>query len=236
MKISFVIPSRNRQTLLKNCIDSIFNTSDKPENIDVLVIGDNDDTSYDKFEPRNNVTLIQRERSVWWQRDYNNFGHSQTKGDLLWGLNDDCEIVTEKWDTILVNLVKDIYNQQKDKIAYIGMLDGTHREFSKHSHQSSCCFPILTRETFNVLECFMPEEIHMWGGDVALYEIFIRMKTNRVFFTSDIKVLHHSIHSKETPRDRDDITNSVSDISRYCTLNEAEYRKYVDRLNGGIIE
>lgn len=236
MKITIVIPSRNRQTLLKNCIESFKSTAKNPDNAEIIVVADDDDVSFDEFDISSVAQFYKVKRHSHFHTHYTNFGQSKGTGELLWIMNDDCEIVTQDWDDILTNFTSQIYSHQKDKVAYIGMIDGTHRGGS-HPDQLSCCFPILTRAAYEALGCFMPDEINIWGGDIVLYDIFTMAKLNRIYYTPEVKILHHSYHSAETPRPKDETNDYVSKIANERgSLALEEYPKYIDRINKAIIE
>lgn len=240
MKTSLIIPSRERIGLLINCLNSFYNNANNKNNVETIIIADDDDSSFDNFESYINYTnfdikLYKVPRSNFCQRDYNNYGGAKASGDLIWIMNDDCTILTKEWDLILEKKVQEIFCNQKDKILYLGMLDGTHGKNTKHAHQQSCCFPIISKESFNVTKTIMPNEIHMWGADIYLFRIYQRLKTNRIYFTDEIELQHHSMHSQITPREIDNINFNVANISKNCNLTDNEINYYVNAINQEVI-
>ena len=123
MKISLIIPSRERISLLINCLNSFFSKAKNKANIEAIIIADDDDISFKDFNEyisytKYNIKLFFVNRSKFCQRDYNNFGGRVSTGELIWVLNDDCIILTDNWDELIVNYVHSIFSTQKDKILY----------------------------------------------------------------------------------------------------------------------
>lgn len=238
MKTSFTIITRDRISLLKNCIDSIKRLASKDANYEIIIVIDDDDESFKQFPLSDysdlDIRVYPTKRSHFFQRDYNNFATEKTTGDVVWGLNDDCEIGTENWDLKLNETVELIREQQSDDIFYLGMNDGTHGEGTKHEQQPSCCFPILSKAACNAMQAFMPDEINMWGADIALYNIFSYLSENRIYFCDELKVIHNSVHSIITHREKDSGYDRAELISKKTTLNFEEYMKYVSRLEQAI--
>lgn len=242
MKTSFIIISRERQGFLYHCIQQIILRAAHPENVEIVVVADDDDVTFYDFEgnmqflyPSLDIRLYRVPRSRHWQRDYSNFAATKTTGDIIWGLNDDSFIQTDQWDVVLQSVVEEIYANQKDRMLYIGMPDGSHGPTGQHVHQPSCCFPIISRETYLQLGCIFPSEIDMWGGDIALYEIFELAGEKRFFYTDKLLIEHNSSHSSVSPRERDAGYWHVAELSKKTTLTLEEKFAYVQRLNAGIV-
>ena len=200
--------------------------------IEIVMVKDNDDGSFADFPIAKypDIKLFSVERSHFFQRDYNNFAAAQTTGRVIWGLNDDCEMGTKNWDQILSDKVQQIESLQQDDIFYIGMNDGTHGPGTIHTHQPSCCFPIVSKAACDAMEAFMPGEINMWGADIALYNIFKQLKANRIYSCPELSVIHKSAHSSVTTRDRDDGYWHVANISRCTSLTSQQHMSYVHKL------
>jgi O-antigen biosynthesis protein len=98
-KVSIVIPSRSRETLLADCLDSLAR-SDYPD-FEVVVVdsGGRDAVSERWYRERRDGFPIE---VVWWEREFNysaanNAAARFATGELIVFLNDDTEIVSPDW-------------------------------------------------------------------------------------------------------------------------------------------
>lgn len=231
-KISIVIPTRERVSLLRSCLLSILEKSFKPERLfEVILIVDycDDETLNfvrdisDKFKfycsstgmSLNSLSVILTERSEYMQRDYNNAGANAAKGDLIFILNDDCIITTTDWDKKLVDYY--IENKPDDDIMLISCSDNTHDDKTidksngvvRTNEQYGSCFPIFTKTFCEVFHGVIPPEIRMWSGDIVINNFFKAM--DRKFRFTGLHVDHISYHSNT--RNKDIINRHVKDVS-----------------------
>lgn len=129
MKISLLLPSRQRRNDLIRFYNSAMETADNPKDIEVVVYIDNDDGAYDGLElPR--MTIIRGERIVlseMWNACY-----KACKGDYLMHCGDDLVFKSKGWDTEMTQAI----DSYPGKIAVVwgdDYDDGTSRhDFGTH--------------------------------------------------------------------------------------------------------
>lgn len=225
--------SRKRPELLKQCIRSFFYKAEYPENLEFIFVTDWDDPSYDNDDELLELAQVfdvkqfKRGRSTNFHNDYHNWALKAAQGEFIFGLNDECEIVQDGWDSIIINSYINRPDNWNDSIAYIAVNDSTH--VGDHANRNGgSCFPIVTQAAFRALDCYIPSEITMWGGDLAVYQVY--KSVDRVIDVWDkIQVLHHSSHNGT--REKDESFDHLNSISKKCRLTPEELNKYVLRLN-----
>ena len=104
--ISIIIPSKNNFKILKKCLDSIFRDTSYPSY--EIIIVDNNSTDPKTLEFLNLYRNIVNIRVLYDKGDFNfsrliNLGVSASKGDHLLILNDDTEIISNGWLSIMVS-------------------------------------------------------------------------------------------------------------------------------------
>lgn len=232
---SLIIPTRNRVSMLKGCLLSFFNKCKRRANNEAIILADHDDTTIRDFsdfilENKMNAKIMLVWRSEMMIRDYNNFGTQCSLGKYIWILNDDFEIVTDDWDTIIKTDIENFCDKNGDRCAYVMVDDSTHGPSGWNClYYQGCCCPIITRETATAMNGIMPWTINSWGGDIQLFHIMQSLHKPRILDLSNkIRVLHHSRHNKTAGID--EINKRVERISVKQGITEIERRTYVERL------
>lgn len=234
---SLIIPTRDRIDMLKRCLTSFFSNAKRPHNNEAVLIVDLDDKGIRDFadfiiENKFNVRIIQTWQSKMTIRDYNNYGAQCSLGKYIWMLNDDYEMTNKDWDEVIKTRIEEFCQKNNNRIAYVSVDDSTHTEW-KIETTHGCCCPILTREAVEAMNGIMPSEINSWGADISLFQIFKRIKEDRILnLNGEIKVLHHCRHNKTATVDG--TARRVEQISVKTVLTESEIGVYIDRLNGAI--
>jgi len=230
-KISVIIPTRDRISLLFDCLNSLLNNSYQEERLfEVILLIDSDDTKTLQFAIElqskfnfinlkdntecNSLLIMVVKRSEYMQRDYNNAGAVAAKGELVFVLNDDAVISTKNWDYHIYNFYKN--NKSQDDIMMIALSDDSHNSESldslgqiRDADTHGPCFPIITKTFVNHLRGIFPSNIRMWGADWILYKIF--QYVNRVYRLYNISITHNSFHSAN--REKDQINDYIEQIS-----------------------
>lgn len=217
-KFSLFLPSRERLYLLADCIGSFFRNATHPNRIEMIVVVDDDDKSWEKLEQHCqsaawDVTFLSVPRSNFPTRDYLNFACSKLSGDYFWGLNDDVEMMTPGWDIIMDdkigNFIKNSsWNPCFNPSLYVHMNDDSH--MGEDADKKGCCFPLINKELYAKLGCYMPSEIPTWGADTVLYDIVKRAKIP-ILRLPDV-ILKHKCHHNGS-RERDSVNKHMEDIS-----------------------
>lgn len=230
---SLVIPTRNRPVLLYNCLYSFFSKAYNYQTVEAVLLCDFDDPTmrnFDNLVLNNdwNVKIVFQRRSHKMIRDYNNYGTQCTVGKYIWQLNDDYEMLTDKWDDVLNRKINEFLADKPDRIMYVHVDDGTHTAQGR-SKQVGCCCPLLSKESVDIQNCHMPSEIDMWGADIWLYWIYTKLPQNRILNVEEnVKVLHHCRHSGLA--EPDDTARHVERVSRKGDLTSEEMNRYINLL------
>src|SRR5579859_7547389 len=150
IKISLIIPTRNRFSLLQNCIRSFFEKATSQSVVEAIMVCDFDDCTVrnmDEIALTNNwnLKMVFQRQSNMIIRDYNNYGSQCSTGKFIWILNDECEMVTKNWDEILCDKCEEFLVDKPDRIVYVKIDDSTHTSWRRED-ELGCCFPILSRE------------------------------------------------------------------------------------------
>ncbi|HEY8401177.1 MAG TPA: glycosyltransferase family 2 protein [Cytophagaceae bacterium] len=119
-RVSIIIPTKDKTSVLKTCLESIFNKSTYPD-FEVIVI-DNGSTEKQFFELMNHFQTVERGRFSW--HSYNipfnyskliNFGVEKSLGDYLLLLNNDTEVISNDWIEGMVE------QAQRESIGVVGV-------------------------------------------------------------------------------------------------------------------
>lgn len=230
-KISLFLPSRQRPELLLECATSFFEKAADPKRVEMFVVMDDDDHGNDGFKlwadnTPHSVKYFVRPRSTMQQRDYYSFLAAKTAGDYLWGLNDDTEMRQGAWDDLLEDRVEKFLVDHPRRVAYISPDDTTHVGGKQKVY--GCCFPILTREFYSRMGCFMPDEVASWGADIILYHV-VQLARIPILWLPELVINHRCYHNRT--RAPDATCDHVRSISVKQSLTAAEYQEYARRLN-----
>jgi len=190
--ISILCPSRGRPKNIEQLRENILNITYDIYDIELLLKLDTDDlykldSRYDYF-----IKSYIGDRSPYLNRDYYNFLAKKAKGQYLWGWGDDCRVETKNWDIILYQRIEEYLKDKPDRIAYISV----NEEGSKAKHP---CFPLITKEAFQVLGEYHCSELLSWGSDRILWEIYNGV--GRTLHIPEISIKHLSYHDGSAPFD-----------------------------------
>lgn len=134
MRISVLLPTRQRPQQLVRMVDSILETAHLPEQIEVVVYVDDDDQSYDGLNlgietvwvrgPRSHNGLVGN-LSVMWNHCY-----AASSGDIVMHCGDDIIFRTPDWDDV----VRSAFDAVEDKVLFAFGDDGyqTGLNFGTH--------------------------------------------------------------------------------------------------------
>lgn len=203
MKISILVPTRERPDKLKNFLECLYKDTHKKKNIEILIAVDNDDPTYNQVESiisSSNARffadcrIVRRNRSEFLNRDYYNWMADQATGDLIWCLADDVTTVRNGWDTIVIEHVQRFFEQHPDRIVCVSIKDNTPPP--SHRLPKFPCFPMFSREAINALGWMLPPNIPTWGADYIIYTIYHPL--GRVLQIHDQNYINHvSWHTKQ---------------------------------------
>jgi glycosyltransferase involved in cell wall biosynthesis len=199
-KFSIILVSRNREELLDNLIDSIWETS-YYEN-EVIVGCDSDADCYKDLRLKNKdrpVTILSS------QRMYNLHTHINkiakiANGEYFFVVNDDCVLDNNEWDKMACEVLTDkcygrTYDDSIDRVS-----------------QDYAAFPIVSRKCYEKLGFLMDETYGNHGSDVVTYRIY---KEAGLIVDLPMVTLRHVYHnSDQALRDRQYDVTATDMISR----------------------
>lgn len=125
VKVSIIIPTKDKLGLVKSCIESIINTSTY-KNYEILILNNNskekETLEWFKSIQNNYIRVIDAPYEFNWSK-LNNHGIREAKGDVFIFLNNDTLIISEDWIQRLAE------NALREEIGTVGALllyeDGT---------------------------------------------------------------------------------------------------------------
>lgn len=180
-KISLLLPTRGRPTLVNRLFDSLSENTAHLDRIEVILYVDEDDTeSHHLNSPYFRVIPIVGPSMT--MGGYNNACLAKASGEIVILINDDMVVQTMGWDDKIVQM--DAEFGDKIYLAYGNDL------FKK---RSLCTFPILSRRTCELLVEPYPMA---YGGafiDVHLFDIFKRLQYagfDRIRYMEDLIFEH----------------------------------------------
>ena len=149
MKISCLVPTRGRVVGMTEFAETIFNTANNSNDVEIIFYIDNDDLPSkecaDKLKERYNIKYLFENR-VPLSKAINDC-HKLSEGDIFFCGSDDIIMLTKGWDDIII----DAFNKVEDKICLIYGLDGFHRDKLVATH------PFLHRRWLEVLGYVTPQ-------------------------------------------------------------------------------
>lgn len=189
--ISILVPSRGRPDLLNLLLESLKTNSETA--IEVLVYLDDDDSSpYNKAEIESNYPFCKlfvgpskRVGIIW-----NELAALSTGKYLMMG-NDDLVFTQTGWDSTFIATVEK-HLPQDFFVAWAN--DSGPSDCSKR-----CCFPIIPRHMYNVLQYFAPTCFNFLYHDTWLHAIGMRI--NRCFYLPNVVIDHRHFAFKKAEYD-----------------------------------
>jgi hypothetical protein len=230
--------------MLSNCIDSIYRNAKYPETIETLVLYDSDDEEtldtllrkikeYGdciKYECRQLPPEGRVKKALNLNRDYNNYGALKSTGKYVWGIGNDTKINTKHWDVVVKTAIEDFVYPNNDRLCFAFVDDDCPSHMTAH-YRKVCSFPILTRESVEVMQGIFPNEITGHTADVFLIDIYRKLSQNRVLDLFDKVYIEHICHyNKKTTQDKVNIDMFLY-MDHVSYLSEEQINEYVDKFN-----
>lgn len=158
--ISLLLPSRGRPQNLERLVASVFATANQPDDVELVVYIDDDDTSYEAVQKYENLRIFKTPRttlSVYW-----NLAHAKARGPIYMQCADDIVFHTDGWDT----KVKSAFEQYPDKIVLVYGDDGDPNKEKQHGTHS-----FLHQNWVEVVGYFMPPYFSSDFSDTWINEL-----------------------------------------------------------------
>lgn len=214
-KISIILPTRGRVGSVKRLFESIIETTDCCEGIEIILYIDEDDpASHNISSSKLSVTKLIRPRENMGK--ITNICYKASTGDYIILMNDDVLFRTPHWDTIILEKIHFI----PDKIFLMYGND-------LHKGKKMPTFPIISRKLCEIMDGVCPDSYVRFHIEYHLLDIFVqlkRFKENRIFYIPEVvfEHLHYTIgksSSDETYLSR----NNQVDIYTFVSLARERY-------------
>ena len=185
-KISVILPTRLRPEKAKHFLFSLNKNCKNPNSVEIILCIDEDDKSYQDFEPIfTHTRIIKGKRCGLGAIIF--AGIKNSTGEIIFICNDDVSVETFGWDEEF----RKVHNLFTDKIYLFSPNDLNKKE-------SLFVFPGFSRKVFEILNDY-PKHYDGAFMDNHLYEIFESLRFDghdRKIFLNDI-IFHHQ-HYKVT--------------------------------------
>jgi len=235
MKISLLVPSRERLNLKLTLISSIITTVKDINNVELLFGIDEDDPTRDiaykisQAIPFVRIVDIKNEGKFIGINKIWNILASKASNDIFGYIGDDMIFKTPEWDKIILDDFSQ--NLPKDNIMLIHCFDG-HRKADE-----ICVNAFVHKKYYEILGYFTKEDFLINWSDQWMYQTFKAF--NRVKYRKDIHIFHnHWVYGdrkKDKTADRmlSDNNDKISDKLWYSLVNERidavkKISKYLD--------
>lgn len=160
---SFILPTRERTSLVYQFLESLYLNTKRPDEIEILLYIDEDDTESPSIHfplfcikkiigPRQSMGLITRRL------------YAESSGENIFLMNDDVVCRTKNWDEKVLGALL----PYKDGIALLYTNDGYYGK-------KVSTFPVLPRRTCELLESIVPPEYESHSIDSHIFDIFRRL-------------------------------------------------------------
>lgn len=214
MTYSLLVPTRSRPSYLDVLIPNIYDKTTNLEDIEILFAVDEDDLISQgkvKFLQKKysdmTIHLHIRKRTEFLNRDYYNWLATFAKGDFLWIFGDDLTIHINGWDEIIKERLDEYFITHKDRIVCASIRDNTPKP-SPYLPKFPC-FPMFSREAFEVSEMLLHPKIPTWGADYLAYVIYEPIK-RLLIIEEEVYLNHKSYHTKQVTADG--VANRIGSI------------------------
>lgn len=187
MKISLLLPTRNRPDNLRRFVESARSLASDPDNIEIVAYIDRDDVSYDGVLPALDIKVVRGERIVlsqMWNECY-----KVATGEIFGHMGDDIIFRTVGWDDV----VRRYINYYSDHIAFVYGRDGFSPDtFGTHG--------FLHRNWVDAVGYFVPPYFSSDYNDTWLNDVSTMV--GRHLFAVELYTEHMHFINGKGPKDQ----------------------------------
>lgn len=189
---SLILNSRGRPSQLYDLLVSIEQTTSSLSSIEVTICVDEDDlltkewidnNRYEEFKFQIIFIIITPNTSNL--HTNLNFAASVSSGKFIFGLNDDCLLLSQDWDKLSEEKLNNYLIDKPDGIVYGRTYDTS---VDKGGSKEYASFPVLSKKAVEALGFYMDNRFVGWGGDVSCWRIF--NEVGRICDLPDIQIDH----------------------------------------------
>lgn len=209
-KISLLLPTRARPLLVKRLFQSIIDYTTDLDDLEIIMCLDEDDHESHGIED-SRLQIIKKIGPRSSMGTYNTKCLEGSNGNIIMLMNDDLVVLTPGWDRIIIDHFRSI--PDRIYLAYPNDSEAGH---------SMCTFPIMSRQTCDILSKPYPKEYDALYIDAHIFDIFTRLKHlgyNRIFYLRDVVFDHrHFINGKVRPDASYSHKNRFTDAMTFISL------------------
>jgi SAM-dependent methyltransferase len=221
---SFLLPTRGKQELAQRFLQSVVDTADHPEEIEVILGVDEDDVPSHAIAKEGLVVKTVVLRPGLTMGELNRACFAASSGRYVMLINDDVIVRTRGWDTVIYQT----YARYGDDVALVHVNDLLFRE-------RFCTFPILSRKACLEIE-ICPACYRRYKIDDHIYDTYCLLSYlgyNRLVYLKDVVFEHENYLISGVPHVQ--AANCFqSDEGKVYTPNpeiiDADSRDFTDRL------
>lgn len=218
MNFSILLPSRERPELLKSLLNSIKDTTEDLERIEVLLAIDDDDrTDYSFLDRYDFVRSFKVRRSINFSKDYYNFLVSKSTGKWIICCNDDSKFETNCWDSTAYSVLSN-----RSSLIYGFINDGMDGYRVNH-YGEYCSFPLQGRGVYETLGYVFPDRIPIWGANLWTKYLYEEIGS---WVKLPILIKHYT-HRNKT-RSIDHINEQI--VRKYAFVRPQPTRAEIDKM------
>lgn len=206
MRFTIMIPTRKRQYMLKDLLQSIYNTATEKYEVETLITYDNDDQNTIDALPSLKTTtknypvkFFSRERHYATSGVYYNEMAEKATGDFVIAVNDDTIFTKNHWDELGYKKLEEYMIGRPDRIVY-GITNDFEVEHHRNENNYFSCFPLLSKETVKVMGFFFDPIFAKDGADWDLVMTYRELR-RVVDLRNEIEIQHISFRSGRRPLD-----------------------------------
>ena len=195
-KISLICPSKNRSLKFQRMSKSLIEKTNDPKRIELLICFDQIEKEihlYDKHisDLINKGFVVKKFfENLNTHAKRNNFLATKSKGQIIFPINDDLIIISNKWDSIIDEEFSK--NNEDDPLCIWINCD------RKYKNLDYSAFPVINRKWYVLLGYVVPEYFKFWYLDWWICEV---SRLSKKYFLS--KVCIHQYHAETYIEEKD---------------------------------
>ncbi len=207
-KISILLPTRERSIKFKRMLDSLIRTCKNIYRIELLILLDEDDREFNKYEEILKDTKYKNLKSKIYvinlpsHAKRNNYLATKSTGEILFPFNDDVIFMSQNWDIEIDLEFSKIKNRP-----YSLWINSGQKYLYLHSD-----FPVVNRIWYEKLGYVGSEFFNFWYLDTWICDLGLRSK--KFLISKKIKLYQYSANTINEEVDSTHLKNIKNDIPK----------------------
>lgn len=233
MNFSLIFNTRGRSEILEGCLLSFAERSTRKSGFDFLIKVDDDDLN--SIKECNSLKqkypffdYIVSPRPISLNESVSKLAFL-SKGDIVYGINDDIYMLTDGWDQILLDKIGKFKKSRElsDNIFYLRTeCNSVDRDFSLE--YAGC--PVISKEAVLFFDLYLPESYVGLNADRDIFKVYEGI--NRVIDCREVKV-NHLYHNTLFKVMSPDLTSYEMRQNTYNNIHkqsEFDIEKYINKF------